>query len=338
MAVSEIGSDFFKVEKNNTVFLLSGRTAEDYIIRDILETHTIKNVLMPSLCCHTMIEPFIRNGMSVSFYDVVYEDGLKAVLPEKRNCEVLFYLDYFGYGGTTGLKNAKNWDVTIEDCTHSWLIKDVSEADYSFISYRKWSGFSAVAKAVKRDGKFNTNIPNKWHGKYETLREDAMQLKEEFIERNIGNKEDYLEKFDQAEELLESDYLDYTPSYASLINLLEQDTEMIKKQRRKNAKVLLDGIRGIDGIKPLFPILGELSVPLNVPVLILDGQRDRLRKYMIENEIYCPVHWSLSDMHEISEAAKKIYDEILSLICDQRYGTDDMEREVEVIRDFYRKM
>lgn len=333
----EIGSDYYQIEKCNKKFFLSGRTAEEYIIRDILKTHEIKTVHMPSLCCHTMIEPFIRKGLHVSFYDVIYEDGLKAVLPDKQDHELLFYLDYFGYGRIAGLEKIKEWDLTLEDCTHSWLRRPCSEADYSFISYRKWTGFTAIAQAEKRE-KFDVEIPVKKNRKYETLRMEAMKLKENFIEHGVGNKEDYLKIFAQAEKLLESDYLGYRPSYDSLISLFEIDINYIKERRRKNAEALLNGIREIEDLVPMFPLLEESDVPLCVPVIVSNGQRDQLRKYLVKNQIYCPIHWPLSNMHNISMEAKQIYGQQLSLICDQRYSRDDMERQIEVIKNFYKNL
>ena len=61
----EIGSEFWKYNKKyiseNEELFLSGRTALDAIIKDILSEYRIESALLPSYCCHTMIEPFIRN-------------------------------------------------------------------------------------------------------------------------------------------------------------------------------------------------------------------------------------------------------------------------------------
>ncbi len=63
-----------------------------------------------------------------------------------------------------------------------------------------------------------------------------------------------------------------------------------------------------------------------------------LKNFLIEKEIYCPVHWPLSSMHKgISDNAKRIYGEELSLICDQRYCLDDMEREADAVRTFVKE-
>ena len=86
--LKEIGSEFWKVELSNKInlsfdnqsnFMLSGRTALDFLIRDIKAQKSFKKVYMPSYCCYSMIEPFLRHGVDVIFYDVLINDngGLK---------------------------------------------------------------------------------------------------------------------------------------------------------------------------------------------------------------------------------------------------------------------
>ncbi len=332
--MSEIGSDFYNADKTNTEFFLSGRTAEEFIIRDMMETHVIKSVLFPSLCCYTMIEPFIRHSIPVRFYDVIYNGKLRALLPKKRDCEALFYLDYFGYDRILGLETVDDWDITIEDCTHSWLYRTRSDADYSFVSYRKWTGLTAIAKAEKKNGKFLVKPDDIQNTFYVDYRKKAMDLKRKFLEQDVGYKEEYLRLFQQAEKLLEQDYIGYRPSYESLMQLLSLDVDTLKKKRRENAKVLYEGIKDVKQIRPLFSTMSDTDVPCHVPILVENGLRDELQRYLIDNKVYCPLHWPLTKSHAISVEAKKLYEKELSLICDQRYDKTHMEREVQLIRKF----
>ena len=81
------------------------------------------------------------------------------------------------------------------------------------------------------------------------------------------------------------------------------------------------------------------DVPLFVPIFIKKDYRDRLRDYLIAHQIYCPVHWPISEYHrKVTNYEKTIYDEELSLICDQRYSREDMEREAKTIRNFFEKI
>ena len=79
MGSKEIGSEFWNVPvsgENNTVFnydmdwYISGRSALLAIIKDIGMQADVHTVSLPSWCCHTMIEPFIDEGIEVHFYPV----------------------------------------------------------------------------------------------------------------------------------------------------------------------------------------------------------------------------------------------------------------------------
>ena len=141
--------------------------------------------------------------------------------------------------------------------------------------------------------------------------------------------------FGEAESLLETEYTDFRPSYRAVDDFLSTDWAEIKSRRRTNAKCLIDGLRNCEGIDLVFDRLADEDVPLFVPILVKKG-RDQLRKHLIDQQIYCPVHWPLSDLHRgISERAGKIYHQELSLLCDQRYGEDDMNRIVQQITNYF---
>lgn len=338
----EIGSEFWEASPvtGRKKYLLSGRTALEYIIRDILNNHSIESVLLPSYCCHTMIEPFIRHGISARFYDVYYDKcrGLCADIPERQVQEIFYYMTYFGFSKIAGIdviKIRKEYDVIIEDKTHSWL-DDVQEkfADYSYVSFRKWTGFYGIAEARKYSGYFASEVGA--IGKtYSWMRNEAMLLKKNYIENTANSKDMFLSKFSDAEEYLEMDYIGYTPTEECLLQLVNADFDYIKEQRKENTDILLRGLSGVCGCIPIYKRRKNTDTPLFVPILV-DGDRDGLRKYLIEHQVYCPVHWPLSDYHKgLTERGKEIYQKELSLVCDQRYGKEDMERTVSLIWDYF---
>lgn len=340
MQLSEIGSEFWDIPCGNRQYLLSGRTALDFIIRDIVKQNGANSVLLPSYCCHTMIEPFVRHNFRIRFYDVFFDEktGLCADLPSLLENEVFYYMTYFGFSEITGIdikEISKTRSVIIEDTTHSKMT-DAREdfADYSYTSFRKWSGFFGIAEAVKKSGFFEIR-PGVAGENYCNMRKKAMEQKSGFIIDGMGQKEEFLSDYNRAEELLETDYENYTPTAEGFAQLLTADFDFIKKQRKENADILLDGLCGINGLNLIYQERRAEETPLFVPVAV-KGVRDELRKHLIENRIYCPVHWPLSDYHDqISSRARDIYGQELSLICDQRYGREEMEREVRLIRAFF---
>lgn len=339
----EIGSEFWKKVPagGQKVFFLSGRTALEFIIRDILESHDISSALLPSYCCHTMIEPFVRHGIQVRFYDVYFDKvhGLCADIPDCRDSEVFYYMTYFGFRKLNGFDPVslrKRYPIIINDSTHSWLSGESAlSADYAFTSFRKWSGFSGIAAAQKQHGEFTIRPGAACNERYVSLREQAFALKREYLRTGEGDKSTFLGMFGEAERLLETQYIGFRPSHLAVDDFLSTDWEEVKSQRKANAKCLIDGLKKREGIDLVFDQLGDEDVPLFVPILVKKG-RDQLRRHLIDQQIYCPVHWPLSDFHSsISERALEMYHQELSLLCDQRYDEDDMNRIVQQITNYY---
>lgn len=343
--MKEIGSEFWKSNNeyfhvNETAFLC-GRTALDAIIKDAKEEKNIKSVLLPSYCCHTMIEPVVDNEVNVRFYDVFSdEDGfLKAELPEPFENEAIYIMKYFGDVNLKGIEGVDRWSCSIEDMTHSCFCQNYqSDADYYFTSYRKWFAIDGIAIAGKKNGQLSGGC--KTNQRYVALRNDAFRLKDRYMNGEAIAKERFLSEFNDAEDYLSSDYKGYAAALNSIIDFQKfiSNIDRVRKQRRKNAKVLIDGIKDIQEIVPIVDFSDSEECPLFLAVCVKDGMRDALRKFLIEKDIYLPVHWPLSEFHNgISKRAQRVYEEELSLVCDQRYNEEDMERMVNTIKKFWKE-
>lgn len=345
----EIGSEFWTVpnekgsglkslvpQNTNVIYSLCGRTALDIVITDILKEKQPETIYMPSYCCHTMIEPFLRYGIEVEFYDVVVTDeGIKCDLRENC-CDIVFLIDYFGFIDSGIREFAKTekakGKAIIYDMTHAMFCEnqDYSLFDYVFGSFCKWTGINAGFAAKK--GEWGKKPTLKHNYEYEKLRNDSFDLKAEFI-RNPESVEKglFLSSFQKAEEMLETDYLHYGPDNRSNILLDTMDVDNIRRVRRRNAEMLMKGFVDCNQVTLPYKSITKDECPLFVPVMIKNG-RDAIRKYLIDQSIYMPVHWPVSTMHKLNEKTNMIYEEELSSVCDQRYDEHDMERIVEVIK------
>jgi len=279
-----------------------------------------------------MIEPFIRHGLKVDFYPVVFENKSLHIRTINIKHDVTLVLDYFGFNGYAPLNISDT--IVIRDLTHSLLSENLQQqkSDYCFASFRKWGAVAGAAVACKSERKFRVGacLPAT-NEKYISLRKRAYALKSSYINGEITDKH-FLELFNRAEELLEKDYADYPADNESIITAATLMNH--SKTRRENAAVLLNNLSESRIVTPLFPKMRQGDVPLFVPVLVNGGRRDALKKYLIENGVYCPTHWPLSDLHNIPSDAKGLYEQELSLICDQRYTADDMKRIVSLITEF----
>lgn len=334
----EIGSEFWDIpltQTDNALFpkstqwFLSGRSALQAILKELNHCHT---VAMPSWCCDSMVKPFIDAGLKVRFYPVTFNANLVQCV--NLECDVLFLMDYFGYTGAQPDLKGYN-GVIIRDVTHSLFSNDYSDADYYFGSLRKWGGFWTGGYAWTKDGhQFKTLKKENFtkdHG-YIALREKAMQSKCEYINARGGADKSYLAIFNEAEDVLET--IDIVPAADRDVNAaLKLNVAFIKMRRRKNAEIL----RGAFPDWLVFPELKDSDCPMFVPVLVPDGKRNELRRFLIKNEIYCPVHWPVSEYHKLDERTEKIYTDELSLVCDQRYTEEDMNRMVSIIKAFFKE-
>ena len=110
------------------------------------------------------------------------------------------------------------------------------------------------------------------------------------------------------------------------------DIKLLKKKRRDNYKVLLEGINNVAGIKVLFDSLPDKVVPLYFPILV--DNREQLQSILADNDIYTPVVWPKADnCPSIGDHAELIYKKILCIPIDQRYDVEDMQRIVGVIKN-----
>ncbi|MCC8107079.1 MAG: hypothetical protein LIO99_13950 [Clostridiales bacterium] len=333
----EIGSEFYDLTGERDTFhdehcsyVLSGRTAIDYIIRDLItENGKVASVYLPDYCCDSMIIPFLKNHISVIFYRTyVGENGFQFLFDPNNQCEVVYLLDYFGYQIEELKKISEickeTGKIVIYDATHMLLGRNEILYDYAFCSFRKW--FYSNAAVVTKRGKFCIQPPSKLHEKYCDMRDHAAEMKRDFISGYISDKQGFLSLFASAEELLDKDYECY-----GVKKIPEYDLNHITDRRKKNADVLMKELRNVKGLKLAVNTVNERSCPLFVPVMLDAKIRDMVRKRMIEMKIYCPVHWPVTTYHR--GVNNSIYYQEISLVCDQRYGEDDMRRESLILKE-----
>lgn len=350
----EIGSEFYaydtqRKDGSNAVkkfsFALSGRTSLDHIIKDILENNRIDYAYLPSYCCDSMIVPFVENGIKVVFYDIDFDDTSKISLQPLKAREgtkaILFALDYFGFDKGIcehifSLSNA-SCVVKIEDMTHSFFSKRVcNDVDYYFSSIRKWTCISGLAVYEKLKGNFSFKL-EKDNRLFLLERKKAMDLKQRYMQGEDIDKKNFLDLFKSAEHLLDEDYSGYRASCEDIDFYQKIDFRQIKKKRRKNAESLMKYLKMIEWIELPFMDLKKEDCPLCIPILVNPRLRDDLRNFLINNGVFCPVHWPLTKWHNgISQESERIYRSEISLICDQRYNNEDMRYIAHCIKKFAR--
>lgn len=319
----EIGSEFWDVPINTScsqsellntaTWFVSGRSALRAIIRRIKQDTSVKTAAIPSWCCDSMIIPFVKEGIEPRFYTVSYRNGLYQKLD--CNCDVTLVMDYFGYENNDFEATG---GIIIRDLTHNPFCNRHKDASYYFGSLRKWCGFYTGGFA------YGVESIQSYNDEYVSLREEAMTQKKTFIDGKRDDKH-YLLLFEQAEKMLESCEI-FDGDKRDIVAANHLDIQKIIARRRQNAQQILNEFGDI----AIFPEVGSNDCPMFVPILVKN--RDELRKYLISERIYCPSHWPITKEHRISEATKQLYNEEISLVCDQRYTEDDMNRLITVLK------
>lgn len=329
-------SKFWNIGKDNK-FLLSGRTAIYYVLKNILLENTVQKVYFPSYSCNSMAQAFEDLGMQIEYYDVYYNDGLKYNINLDEECDIFFAMNYFGYSSTNMESYIKNFKekgkIVIEDITHSILSekKYCEYSDYLIGSLRKWFPIASGGIAVNMNSNFLLELKNVSNENMIRIKQEAMQDKKNYIEKiDVVEKDVFLEKYSKSNKMLETDYQNYSMDDESLKILMGINLEEVIKIRKENSKVIYDKLEKNIDIKFLINDFNEKDILLFVPIMLERNKRDSLRKHLIENEIYLPIHWPVNDK------INNIIDNELSLICDQRYNKNQIAEYIDKIINYIR--
>ncbi len=323
--------DWLPKGKDNT-FTFSGRTAIDVVLKNINKK---SYALVPSYCCDSMLVPFRDLGIKYDFYNVKRgEEGICIELDQKSLMEsdILLLCNYFGYKVDFPkdiiIRFQNQGGIVIEDITHSLLSHSSYHhySDFLVASLRKWGNLLDGGYCCSRTQNLlykPRKTPPKEFIEKKTL---AMKQKAAYLANDKGEKGTFLNLFRQCNQFLANNYRDYTITEVSYEMLHTWNINDIRKQRINNAKTLYNSFHSIKNIKPLFNY-SLIECPLFVPIVVLKGNRDALKNKLIDNNIYCPVHWPKPEI----KCGADLYDKEISLICDQRYSEKDMEKIIRIL-------
>ena len=360
--LSEIGSNFW-INPNNELsnkalqppkqfgcdgtdyaWLSTGRSAIRCVIKSIEERNLsmVKRILLPSFTCYTVIEPLIEAGYEIHYYDVDRNlnssiDALLETAIAKKVSIVLFHR-YYGFDTLTGdVKKfedlRKHGIVIVEDCTQCLYSNfDKQGADYTFGSIRKWLGTPDGGFAVCATGTF-TDKPTQYDEKLEKAKVVASYNKYKYLFEGKGEKSLFLQQFRDAEYILDEQIGWYAIGEMSAKLQSNLDITELASKRRENFETLLINFPECNKIEPLFKKLAVENVPLYFPILVKN--RSSLQQLFVKNAIYAPVVWPKPACQTVvCEEAEYLYEHLLCIPVDQRYGKDDMMRVISVMLEY----
>lgn len=311
-------------------FFSSGRAALFAILQYIKKLKGVNRILLPDYLCSSIVDTVTTSELEYTFYPVNNDliPDMDFIRDEIQTKDSVLVINYFGLLKLEyvyeEIKQIHSPVQIIEDDVQalpSFLNPISDNVDFSFTSLRKWlpvpDGGLAKAKAdiiLPQPKNINTFSQYKWSGLF---------LKGN---RDIGIDEDsiYLDLLTKGESLIDDNLTsrisEYTKNYFSA-----KYPHLDFNLRKRNSDYLLSGLEKI-GIKPIIDVPDDIT-PFFIPIWLED--RDRVRREMFKENIFCPVHWPLDGL-KIKKGAEMAEHE-LSLIIDQRYTFSDLDRILGIL-------
>lgn len=312
----------FDGKAEQTIAYSSGRAALYQILlaceKKIGQKGTIA---LPDYLCSSITQTVIDKGWNYIFYHINPE-----LYPEcyEQDCDAVLLINYFGMLNPEKViskirERFPNRLIILDNVQAYYEMQKDIGADYRFCSYRKWFPVPDGADIISIDDE--TITPEYLYQNTFAKYKFAGNVLKNF-EKEVGSNI-ILKLLADGEETLDRNYL-CNPYELSPRLISEVDVELTARKRRENASILHTELSKLD----IPHVYSSDGVPLFVPIFV--NNRDEVRRAMFAEEIFTPVHWPVVSS-EIN-GNNTLYETELSLICDQRYGEEQMLKQIAVLK------
>ncbi len=305
---------------NKPIFSL-GRTCLYSIFSTI--KREIGGVLLPDYICSSVVEVPIRLDIPIKHYHVTTSfnpdlDNIRSVVGTCNERYAILLVSYFGMIDLDDIIQNIRDDypdmfIIVDDVQNFYGFGNHRDYDFCFTSYRKWFAIPDGADVIEKEDMPEIERYGQ-SGAYVSYKAAGNLLKNH---RDMLDDSIPLELIDKGENMMDEEYL-FCSSELSQDLFKRIDTKSIAEKRKRNAEYLHKGLERLN-IPHLYD---PEKVPLFIPIVI--KERDSVRKKLFAEKIFTPIHWPLLDAPR--QGLNTLYETELSLICDQRYDENDMER------------
>ncbi|MEE1250760.1 MAG: DegT/DnrJ/EryC1/StrS family aminotransferase [Lachnospiraceae bacterium] len=323
------------LENDSAFYVDSGRSA----IKMLLPKIKKKKILLPMYICKSVVDCFSQ-GFEIQYYKLdmqlkINRRSLENLMDE--NVGMVYIMHYFGKlqeeNDLTYIKQMQQryHFFILEDTTHSFLTQKETIGDYQVCSLRKWFAVPDGGVLYTRNAKINQKMQLKENALSGKVAE-AMILKNLYINKQVDCNDSYRKIFVEQEQKLDSQREICHISELTSVLLECMDYEEIAQRRKKNWDYLYGHLKN-KKIKPMYPEKAIDFVPFVFP--ILTEERNAFRKYLIEHNIYCAIHWPIeTEKQRAIEENSLLEQQILSLPIDQRYTEREIDYLIQVVNEW----
>lgn len=329
---------FEKEEPWNFSYFNTGRAAIEALLT-YLKNQGYKTVWLPSYNCSSVYDAAKRAEVNITLYavdkELLIENG---VFDKLQQGDVLYLVNFFGREETAftyeAIKKAKaKGVVVIEDLSLSLLSEgeNIGFGDYVIGSVRKWlpipdGGFIASRKDLPQ---FKKAIAANDYTLYYFA---AQVMKSQYLQDPSLDKQVFLNLSNKGMEALFSDYTIREISEISTRVIHSTNLKEVALKRIQNYNNLYECLHDIKEVKLMIEPSAE-RVALGMVICV--EERDALFRHLIQNGVYCNIHWRENESTVQFEDSRYLSHHCLTLPCDQRYGTEQMIHIYRTIKDFY---
>lgn len=315
-----------------SVWLLSGRIA----FREILEILSVNTdvIWFPAYYCPDLVERARVMGFRVRYYDVnsSWGGGITSAIPDDADGAVVA-MSFDGYPDS-GLpqiarKLRSKGTKFVLDATHSLLSQMPVDYDYLFGSIRKWTGVSSGGFLICEHSVV-TQPPSNGRGSPKVILEGFANEYRKYMETGVGSRSCFADLFWEVDRGYENAERG-SGMYKEDLKLLSYwDAAGVAQSRRANALFLTHALQDTGLLA--YEDLPDNAVPLFVPILLQNkDERDSLCMWLDDHLVYCDVAWHRPKGHPVGS---DVIERRLGLVCDERYGEEDMGRISELVLEW----
>ncbi len=291
----------------NALKLNSARNCLVYLAK----SKKIKKLYIPYYLCDSV--DVILDYCEVEYYDI--NDNFLPIFNKKlNNNEYIYVVNYFGQVSNYLIKKLKEiYKNIIIDNVQAFFQLPIKGVD-TIYSCRKFVGVP--------DGAYlYTDVIS-----LEKLERDKSKDRFSYI---LGRLEEtpqqYYNVYRENEDLLEKlPLLKMSKSTESMLGCFNY--ENIKEKRTKNFKYLNERLSKLNKLN-LKNVTGAYSYPLYI------DNAEKMRKKLIDENIFVPVLWPNVIKDNKSVNAYNFAKNILPLPCDQRYGIEEMDKIIKIVKE-----
>lgn len=324
------------------VLLSLGREGFSIVARKHSE---VKRVLLPKYTCQTVCDPFVELGWEIDTYTIdkslrIDINDIKYHVESFKPTVIVvhpFYGTSFTFEETETIKEIKDKGIiVVADYTQSIYCKDhLDFADYVVASLRKWFDCPDGGYIYSTNHKLTDYYNLSENTVFVVPQTDSMYLRDSYFKTGNQSLKDISIRLNkQAVSGADKNIQPHALSKFGLNRLLNSELEAFAAVRFSNYKYLYNHINQNNVIKFVYTSLDSIvSSPLYFPIYCKN--RSALQKLLAENKVYAPVLWSVPECYKnLDEISQYIYEHILVIPIDQRYGESEMRRISEIINCF----